>query len=129
MRCRSPAAGRPPKGGMTMRSTIPTVDAATPEPFIRRRSTPNPGWVVAGIRLLALSLLLALAAFARSPIPCEAFSAKDLRGILTYDQMMTRLERIAAYGQEARLSEAPYRSKATGRAIPVITVGHGPRTV
>jgi len=79
--------------------------------------------------LLALSSLLALSAFALSPIPCEAFSARDVRSILTYDEMMTRLERIAAYGQEARLSEAPYRSKATGRAIPVITVGHGPRTV
>src|SRR5215470_11445243 len=112
-----------------MRSTIRTVDAATPEPFIRRRSTPNPGWVVAGFRLLALSSLLALPAFVLSPMPCEAFSAKDVRSILTYEKMMTRLERIAAYRQDARLSEAPYRAKTTGRAIPVITVGHGPRTV
>src|SRR5262245_24375423 len=129
MRGRSPAAGRPPKGGVTMRSTIRTVDAATPEPFIRRRSTPNPGWVVAGFRLLALSSLLALSAFALSPMPCAAFSAKDVRSILTYDEMMTRLQRIATYGQDARLSEAPYRAKTTGRALPVITVGHGPRTV
>jgi hypothetical protein len=57
------------------------------------------------------------------------FSAGDLRGILTYDKMMTRLQRIATYGQDASLSEAPYRAKTTGRAIPVITVGHGPRTV
>src|SRR5215470_13422790 len=112
-----------------MRSTIRTVDAATPEPFMRRRSTPNPGWVVAGFRLLAASSLLALSAFALSPIPCEAFSAQDLRGILTYDEMMTKLQRIATYGQDARLSEAPYRAKTTGRALPVITVGHGPRTV
>ena len=112
-----------------MQSTILAVDAATPERFIRRGSTPNPGWVVAGFRLLALSSLLALATFALSPIPCEAFSARDLRSILTYDEMMTKLERIAAYGQNARLSEAPYRAKATGRAIPVITVGNGPRTV
>src|SRR5262245_39413018 len=34
-----------------MRSTIRPVDAATPEPFIRRRPTPNPGWAVAGFRL------------------------------------------------------------------------------
>src|SRR5262245_23488156 len=129
MRCRSPAAGRPPKGGVTMRSTIRTVDAATPEPFIRRRSTPNPGWVVAGFRLLALCSLLALSAFALSPMPCAAFSEKDVRSILTYDEMMTRLQRIATRGQDARLSEAPYRAKTTGRAIPVITVGHGPRTV
>src|SRR5262249_15071323 len=33
-----------------MPSTIRTVDAATPEPFIRKTSTPNPGWVVAGFR-------------------------------------------------------------------------------
>ena len=112
-----------------MQSTRRAGHAATPGPFIRRRSTPNPGWVVAGFRLLALSSLLALSAFALSPIPCEAFSARDVRSILTYDEMMTRLERIAAYGQDARLSEAPYRAKATGRAIPVITVGHGPRTV
>src|SRR5215510_4904529 len=112
-----------------MRSTILTVDAATPEPFIRRRSTPNPGWFVAGFRLLALSSLLALSAFALSSKPCEAFSANDVRSILTYDEMMTRLQRIATYVQDARLSEAPYRAKATGRAIPVITVGHGPRTV
>src|SRR5215468_9086922 len=44
-------------------------------------------------------------------------------------QMMTRLQRIATYGQDARLSEAPYRAKTTGRALPVITVGHGPRTI
>src|SRR5215470_16439287 len=112
-----------------MESTIRTVDAARPEPFIRRRSTPNPGWVVAGFRLLAASSLLALSAFALSPIPCEAFSAKDVRTILTYDEMVTRLQRIATYGQDARLSEAPYRAKATGRVIPVITVGHGPRTI
>src|SRR5262245_57782851 len=99
-----------------MQSTTRTVDAATPEPLIRRRSTPNPGWVVAGFRLRALSSLLALSAFALSPMPCEAFSAKDVRSILTYDEMMARLQRIAAYGQEARLSEAPYRAKATGRA-------------
>src|SRR5262249_4220633 len=68
-------------------------------------------------------------AFALSPIPCEAFSAKDVRSILTYDEMVTRLQRIATYGQDARLSEAPYRAKATGRVIPVITVGHGPRTI
>ena len=73
--------------------------------------------------------LLALSAFALSPIPCEAFSAKDVRSILTYDEMMTRLQRIVTRGQDARLSEAPYRAKATGRAIPVITVGHGPRTI
>src|SRR5262245_8409015 len=73
--------------------------------------------------------LLALAAFALSPVPCEAFSARDLRSILTYDEMMTRLERIAAYGQDARLSEAPYHAEATGWAIPVVTVGHGPRAV
>src|SRR5262245_5515409 len=107
-----------------MRTTIRTV-----EPFIRRRSTPNPGWVVAGFRLLALSSLLALSAFALSPVPCEAFSAKDVRSILTYDEMMTRLQRIATHGQDATLSEAPYRAKTTGRALPVITVGHGPRTV
>src|SRR5262245_28085237 len=112
-----------------MRPTIRAVGAETPEPFIRRRSTPNPGSVVAGFRLLALSSLLALSAFALSPIPCAAFSAKDVRSILTYDEMMTRLQRIATYGQDARLSEAPFRAKATGRAIPVITVGHGPRTV
>src|SRR5262249_39548256 len=112
-----------------MRPTIRTVDAATPEPFIRRRSTPNPGWDVAGFRLLALSSLLALSAFALSPIPCEACSEKDVRSILTYDEMMTRLQRIATYGQDARLSEAPYRAKTTGRALPVITVGHGPRTI
>src|SRR5262245_59063124 len=112
-----------------MRPTIRAVGAETPEPFIRRRSTPNPGSVVAGFRLLALSSLLALSAFALSPIPCEAFSEKDVRSILTYDEMMTRLLRIATYGQDARLSEAPYRAKTTGRAIPVITVGHGPRTV
>src|SRR5215510_5893993 len=106
-----------------MRSTLRTVDAATSEPFIRRRSTPNPGWVVAGFRLLALS------AFALSPMPCAAFSAKDVRSILTYDEMMTRLQRIATYGQDATLSEAPYRAKTTGRALPVITVGNGPRTV
>src|SRR5215510_6556505 len=116
-------------GGVTMRSTIRTVDAARPEPFIRRRSTPNPGWVVAGFRLLALTALLALSAFALSPIPCEAFSAKDVRSILTYDEMMTRLQRIVTRGQDATLSEAPYRAKTTGRAIPVITVGHGPRTI
>src|SRR5262245_7727633 len=34
-----------------MRPTIRTGDAATPGPFIRRRSTPNPGWVVAGFLL------------------------------------------------------------------------------
>src|SRR5262245_7980517 len=112
-----------------MRTTIWNVDAATPEPFIRRRSTPNPGWVVAGFPLLALCSLLALSAFAVSPIPCAAFSAKDVRGILTYDEMMARLQRIATYGQDARLSEAPYRAKTTGRALPVITVGHGPRTI
>src|SRR5262245_9134828 len=112
-----------------MRSTIRTVDAATPEPIIRSTSTPNPGLVVAGFRLLALSSLLALSAFALSPIPCAAFSEKDIRSILTYDEMMTKLQRIATRGQDARLSEAPYRAKTTGRAIPVITVGHGPRTV
>src|SRR5262245_53685072 len=112
-----------------MRPTIRAVGAETPEPFIRRRSTPNPGSVVAGFRLLALSSLLALSAFALSPIPCAAFSAKDVRSILTYDEMMTRLQRIATYGQDARLSEAPYTAKTTGRAIPVITVGHGRRTV
>jgi predicted deacylase len=112
-----------------MPSTIRTVDAARPEPFIRRRSTPNPGRVVAGFRLLALSLLLALSAFALSPVPSEAFSEKDVRSILTYDEMMTRLQRIATRGQDVRLSEAPYRAKTTGRALPVITVGQGPRTV
>src|SRR5215813_9982173 len=98
---------------------------------VARRSAPWEGLpgVYLRFRLLALSSLLALSAFALSPIPCEAFSARDLRSILTYDEMMTKLERIATYGQEARLSEAPYRAKASGRAIPVITVGHGPRTV
>jgi predicted deacylase len=79
--------------------------------------------------LLARSSLLALSAFALSPMPCAAFSAKDVRSILTYDEMMTRLQRIATRGQDARLSEAPYRAKTTGRALPVITVGNGPRTI
>src|SRR5262245_28329050 len=112
-----------------MRPNIRTVDAATPEPFIRRRSTPKPGWVVAGFRLLARFSLLALSVFALSPMPCAAFSEKDVRSILTYDEMMTRLQRIATRGQDARLSEAPYRAKTSGRAIPVITVGDGPRTI
>src|SRR5262245_64859195 len=34
-----------------MPSTTRAGDAATPGPFIRRRSTPNPGWVVAGFLL------------------------------------------------------------------------------
>jgi hypothetical protein len=79
--------------------------------------------------LLALSSLLALSAFALSPIPCEAFSARDVRSILTYDEMMIHLWRVATHRPDVTLSMAPYRAKATGRAIPVIRVGHGPRTV
>src|SRR5262245_50826396 len=50
-----------------MQSTRRTVDAARPEPFIRRRSTPNPGWVVAGFLLL-------LCAACGEPRPVETIS-------------------------------------------------------
>src|SRR5262249_37847235 len=50
-----------------MRSTIRTVDAATPGPFIRRRSTLSPGWLGAGFlrfRWFALGLALSGASLA-----------------------------------------------------------------
>src|SRR5262245_6908595 len=108
------------EGAVTMRSTIRTGDAAKAAPFIRSRSTPNPGWVVLGL------LLVLFAPPARAThIPAEILT----RGILTYDRMMIRLWRVTTLRPDVRLSMAPYRAKASGRAIPVITVGHGPRKV
>src|SRR5262245_5758355 len=108
------------EGAVTMRSTIRTGDAAKAAPFIRSRSTPNLGWVVLGL------LLVLFAPPARAThIPAEILT----RGVLTYDRMMIHLWRVATRRPDVRLSMAPYRAKASGRAIPVITVGHGPRTV
>jgi hypothetical protein len=70
-----------------------------------------------------------MAAGPMAPRSAQAATLADLRGILTYDEMMTHLWRVATHRPDVRLSMAPYRAKTTGRAIPVITVGHGPRKV
>ena len=93
--------------------------------------------LLAGAAGASLARIIA-AALALLPVACvltpdseaSALSVQDLRGILTYDEMMRHLSRVASQRpDDVSLSVAPYTAKTTGRAIPVITVGHGPRTV
>src|SRR5262245_25830760 len=68
-----------------MRRTIRTVGAATPEPVIRRRSTPDPGWVVAGflrfrwfaLVLAAVALSLTGPAAAQDPDHLKCYKVRD----------------------------------------------------
>src|SRR5262245_7586250 len=67
-----------------MQSRIRAGDAATPEPFIRRRSTPNPGWAVAGFlrfRWFALGLALSGAVLATGAAAADLTRSFARRGL------------------------------------------------
>src|SRR5215468_1044103 len=111
---------------MTMRSSTPfDSDGLTPRGLLAGAAGASLARVIA-----AALALLPVACVLTPDSEASALSVQDLRGILTYDEMMRHLSRVASQRpDDVSLRVAPYTAKTTGRAIPVITVGHGPRTV
>ena len=73
------------------------------------------------------ALLVAVGPAGASP----RFVAGDVQrvdSIYSYEELRARLERAAARS-DTTLVDAPYRAATSGRGIPVITIGHGPRRI
>jgi predicted deacylase len=55
---------------------------------------------------------------------------ESLSSIRDYDELVKTLEQLVARSHgAAELTYSPYRAKGTGRAIPIATVGNGPRGI
>lgn len=54
---------------------------------------------------------------------------ESLAAIRDYGQLVKTLENVAASSNAVRLSYSPYRAKGSGRGIPIVTIGDGPRGI
>src|SRR5262245_66216082 len=81
--------------------------------------------------LLCLLATTPASSSAAASVPFGAASAGAVQrvdSIYSYEELRARLERAAARG-DATLVDAPHRAAMSGRGIPVITIGHGPRRI
>jgi predicted deacylase len=97
---------------------------------------------MAGTRLrTALAFLLLAGALQVAPAAGEPQSKPNgpwevpnqeetLKAIRDYDQLIATLESIVhSRPAAAELTYSPFRAKGSGRAIPIVTIGHGPRGI